>query len=48
VARIGADRVAVLEGPHEPVKYTIEEIMALKLSYKTRLKAMLADQEHAQ
>jgi hypothetical protein len=48
VARIGADRVAVLEGPHEPVKYTIEEIMALKLSYKARLKAMLADQEHAQ
>lgn len=45
VARIGADRVAVLEGPHEPVKYTIDEIMALKLSYKTRLKAMLAQQE---
>ena len=34
VLRIGADKVAWLEGPHEPRKYTVEEIKAIKAKYR--------------
>lgn len=33
VRKIGADKVAWLEGPHEPKKYTIDEIKAIKAKY---------------
>jgi hypothetical protein len=34
VLRIGAERVAWIEGPHEPRKYTVEEIKAIKAEYR--------------
>ncbi|MEE5060517.1 recombination protein NinG [Pseudomonas alliivorans] len=34
VARIGVDKVDWLEGPHEPKKYTIEELKALTAKYR--------------
>ena len=34
VLRIGADKVAWLEGPHEARKYTAEEIKAIKAKYR--------------
>jgi hypothetical protein len=40
VERIGADRVAVLEGPHEAKKYGIDEIKAIKAHYKAKLKEL--------
>lgn len=33
VAKIGADQVAWLEGPHEPKKYSIEDLKAIKAKY---------------
>jgi hypothetical protein len=38
IRRIGADKVEWLEGPHEPKKYTIPELMAIKAEYKLKLK----------
>lgn len=34
VLRIGAEKVAWLEGLHEPCKYTVEEIKAIKAKYR--------------
>ncbi len=34
VRRIGIDKVEWLEGPHEPKKYTIEELKALTAKYR--------------
>lgn len=45
VARIGAERVAFLEGPHEPAKLSIEEIKAIKATYKQKLKELKARAE---
>ena len=45
VARIGAERVAFLEGPHEAAKYSIEEIKAIKAEYKAKTKALLVARE---
>lgn len=43
VERIGADRVAFLEGPHEATKYSIEQIKAIKAHYKAKRKALAVD-----
>lgn len=40
VLRIGADRVAWLEGPHEPRKYTVEEIKAIKAEYRAKTREL--------
>lgn len=40
VARIGAERVAFLEGPHAAAKHTIEDAKAIKAEYKARTKAL--------
>src|SRR5690606_11085783 len=37
VAKIGADRVAWREGPHEPRRYTIDELKALTAEYRATL-----------
>lgn len=37
--RIGEARVARLEGPHKAIKHTIEELKAVKATYRGRLKA---------
>lgn len=42
LARIGEERVARLEGPHEPKKYTIEDLKAIKAEY-TKKRKELAD-----
>lgn len=36
--RIGEEKVAWLEGPHEPKKYSIEDLKAMKAEYKQKLK----------
>ncbi|MCG6574890.1 recombination protein NinG [Pseudomonas sp. AF32] len=40
VLRIGADKVAWLEGPHEPRKYTVEEIKAIKAEYRAKTREL--------
>jgi hypothetical protein len=40
IIKIGLDQVEWLEGPHQPRKYTIEEIKAIKDLYKLKLKEL--------
>jgi hypothetical protein len=40
VQRIGAEKVAFLEGPHEPRKYTVEEIKAIKAEYRAKTREL--------
>ena len=40
VKKIGAEKVEWLEGPHEPKKYTIEQIKQIKAEYKFKLKEL--------
>lgn len=40
VARIGVDRVAFLEGPHEAAKFTIDDAKSIKAAYKQKLKEL--------
>ncbi|WP_053151087.1 recombination protein NinG [Pseudomonas sp. P97.38] len=40
VLRIGADQVAWLEGPHEPRKYTVEEIKAIRAEYRAKTREL--------
>lgn len=40
VARIGEQAVEWLEGPHEPKKYTIEELAAIKKLYQEKCKQL--------
>lgn len=38
IKRIGLDKVEWIEGKHEPKKYTIDEVKAIKSMYKTKIK----------
>ena len=40
VQRIGAEKVAWLEGPHEPKKYTIDDLKALTALYRAQTKEL--------
>lgn len=40
IKKIGLDRVEWLEGPHEPLKLTIEQIKAIKQEYRNKCKAL--------
>jgi hypothetical protein len=40
VQRIGADKVEWLEGPHEPKKYTIDDLKALTALYRAKTKEL--------
>ncbi|WP_085731220.1 MULTISPECIES: recombination protein NinG [unclassified Pseudomonas] len=40
VLRIGAETLAWLEGPHEPRKYTVEEIKTIKAEYRAKNRAL--------
>ncbi|WP_348971431.1 recombination protein NinG [Pseudomonas atacamensis] len=40
VLRIGAETVAWLEGPHEPRKYTVEEIKIIKAEYRAKTREL--------
>lgn len=42
INKIGLQQVLWLEGPHEPLKLTIDEIQALKESYKKKIKELNA------
>ena len=43
VERIGQDAVDRLEGPHEPAKWTVDEIKELKAFYRAKIKAIQAE-----
>ena len=40
IAKIGLEMVEFLEGPHEPKKYTIDELKELIATYKEKVKAL--------
>ena len=40
IARIGIEKVEWLEGEHEPKKYTIPELQAIKANYTAKLKEL--------
>lgn len=40
VKRIGADKVEWLEGPHEPKRYTIEDLKAIKAECRAKLREL--------
>lgn len=40
VRRIGADKVDWLEGPHEPQRYTIEQLQAIKAKYRAKTREL--------
>ena len=40
VEKIGAGRVAWLEGPHEPRRYTIDELKAITAEYRAKLREL--------
>jgi ribosomal protein L44E len=43
VNRIGQDKVDWLEGPHEPKRYTIEDLKAIKAEYRAKVREMKKD-----
>lgn len=45
IKRIGQDKVDWLEGPHEPKKYTIDEIQALIAEYKSKIAALKRERD---
>lgn len=40
IRRIGADKVDWLEGPHEPKRYTIEDLKAIKAEYRAKVREL--------
>lgn len=46
INKIGLERVEWLEGKHEPVKYTIADIMQIKEIYKRKLKELQDENQH--
>jgi len=40
VLRIGADKVAWIEGPHEPKRYTIEDLKEIKAHYRALIREL--------
>lgn len=43
VHRIGAEQVEWLEGPHEPKRYTIDDLEGIKAQYRALLRALQAE-----
>lgn len=43
VLRIGQDKVDWLEGPHEPQRYTIDDLKQIKAEYRAKLKQLLGE-----
>jgi len=41
IDKIGADKLAWLEGPHEPKRYTIDDLKELNALYKRKVKEIL-------
>ena len=40
IKRIGQDAVDWLEGPHEPKKYTVDDLKAIEKEYKEKLRTL--------
>jgi len=40
IEKIGLERVEWLEGPHEPKKYTIDELKGIRDLYRRKLKEL--------
>jgi hypothetical protein len=40
IRKIGIDRVEWLEGPHEPAKYTVDDIIAIKAEYTKKVREL--------
>ena len=47
IQKIGLDRVEWLEGPHEPLKLTVEAIKALRDEYRAKTRALQREKETA-
>lgn len=45
VAKIGADKVEWLEGPHEPKRYTTEDLKIMKAEFRALTRAMRRESE---
>lgn len=45
VQRIGADRVAWLEGPHEPKRYTVDDLQEIKRTYRAMTRELIKARE---
>lgn len=43
ILKIGLERVEFLEGPHEPKRYTIEDLKAIKSHYRAKVREMKKD-----
>jgi hypothetical protein len=41
IKKIGLEKVEWLEGPHEPKRYTIDDLKEIKQKYKDKIKGML-------
>lgn len=46
IEKIGLERVEWLEGPHEPLKMTVEAFKALRDEYRAKAKALERSSEH--
>jgi len=40
ISKIGIDKVEWIEGPHEPRRYTIEDLKEIQETYKAKIKSM--------
>lgn len=47
VNRLGVDLVDWLEGPHEPKRYTVEQLKAMTADYRARTRELKATQNYA-
>jgi hypothetical protein len=48
IARIGLEAVEALEADNKPRKWTIDELKAIKATYKAKLRALLAERQNNQ
>lgn len=48
VKKIGEEKVAWLEGPHEPKRYTVEELQAIKREYSRMERELRKKREGSQ
>lgn len=46
VQKIGADKVAWLEGPHEPKHYTVDDLKAITKEYRAKVRALKKAQDN--
>lgn len=45
IKRIGIDKVEWLEGPHEPKRYTIEDLKEIKAHYRAKVRELKSKEE---